>query len=100
MVYSNRFSIAKLAVLVVLFLSSVAVCRPILDFSSIDLDGRDSSAVNALNAIDHGPVYPTTAIAASVVSPYRMEEIRHQGIHSSLSIAQILKTDCENVLEI
>ena len=90
MVFSIRFSIAKLAVLVVLFLSSVAVCRPILDFSSIDLDGRDSSAV-ALNAIDHGPVYPTTAIAASVVSPYRMEEIRHQGINSSLSIAQTLK---------
>ena len=89
MVYSDRFSIAKLAVLVVLFLSSVAVCRPILDFSSIDLDG-DSSAINALNAIDHGPVYPT-AIAASVVSPYRMEEIRHQGINSSLTIAQILK---------
>ena len=82
--FPPRFSIAKLAVLVVLFLSSVVICRPIVDFpSSADLD--ENNAIG-LNAIDRGPFYPATA--ASVVSPYRME-FAHQGINSSLSIGQM-----------
>lgn len=72
----NIIDIAKLAVLVVLFLSSVVICRPIVDFSSSSAADFDDNNAIGLNAIELPP-YP--AAAASVLSPYRME-FSHQRV--------------------
>ena len=74
--FPPRFSIAKLAVLVVLFLSSVVICRPIVDFSS----AIEDNAIG-LNVIDHGLSYPTAARgahAAQAGEEVRLRECRQQ----------------------